>query len=90
MCHCEIERVARRICENLGLDPDTRVQHAYGDTMTPAEYEREVGGSIPMIALYSQRWMLYRGSAAHAIATQSALLSEEDDHATRQDPRRRG
>lgn len=73
----EIERVARGICHHLGLDPEEPVSHAYGETMTPAEYEREVGGSIPMIALYSQRWMLYRRSAAHALAIQAALDDPE-------------
>ena len=69
----EIESVARNFCEALGLDPDKRVLHGYGDTMTPSEYEREVGEVVPMVALYSPRWMIFRGDAARALAARAAL-----------------
>ena len=74
----EIESVARNLCKSLGLDPDKRALHGYGDTMTPAEYDREVGDAVPMIALYSPRWMIFRGDAARALAARAALNREPD------------
>lgn len=69
----ELERVARRICSGLGLDPDSHVGCGYGDDRTPQEWAADTSGSIPAVMLYMPRWRLYRGRAAEAIATKMAL-----------------
>ncbi len=71
-----IEKVARQICTNLGVDPETEVCWGYGDDMTPAEWQENVGdagGFIPDIALQGPRWRLYRPKAALEIASHHAV-----------------
>lgn len=74
----KIERVARAICANLGLDPEEIVRHGYGEPMTPAEFRKEAGNTIPMVALHSPRWCIYRALAAEAMAVQKALQEERE------------
>jgi hypothetical protein len=73
-----IERVAKAICVNLGLNPDDSVPCGVGDDFTPAEWidYRSKSDSIPMVMLYLPRWRLYRGHAATQIAARAALDAE--------------
>lgn len=77
----QIELVARAICVNLGLDPDSTVGSGFGDDMTPAEWDEYVSGPgagfIPDIMLFLPLWCKYRRNAALAIATQDALESSK-------------
>jgi hypothetical protein len=68
----QIEEVARRICAELGLDPDGQVMAGVLDVGTPKEIA-EFGGYIPDVCLHVPRWETYRGKAALAIATEVAI-----------------
>lgn len=63
----EVERVARRICDSLELDPDEMVAHGFGADFTPSERDH-LGSAVPGHAINSPRWRLYRGEAASVIA----------------------
>lgn len=78
----EINRIARAICENLGLDPDEKVEIAYGRRMTPQEMHEtgleRPGSSSPYkdMLFRGARWETYRPQAALAIATRRALTED--------------
>lgn len=70
----QIDLLARGICENLGLDPDERVMHGWGDDLTFSERGPE-GSAVPGVALYSPRWQTFRAQAEMALAIQAALAN---------------
>lgn len=72
-----IEKVARSICANLGIDPDEQVGHGYGGDFTPREWADHNSNMIPAIGLLSPRWRLFRGQAAMAIATSMAVTEAQ-------------
>lgn len=73
----EIERVARAICTNQGLDPDETVSHGYGADFTTGEWAERGSNCVPASGHYSPRWRLYRAKATEAIAIHRALRGEE-------------
>ena len=82
MTNEEIEKVARAICVELGIDPEEQVGHGFGANFTPADWAEHKSDTIPAIALYSPQWALYRGQAALAIASAKAVsaLAEPRKH----------
>lgn len=67
----EIERVARRICAELGFDPDERVGH--GELAVMTDFERSKVSVVHDVLTYSPRWRLYRDKAALALAMAKAV-----------------
>lgn len=68
-----IERVARQICVNLGLDPDETVGTDAFGCDTPWERATRESDVMPMVFLQVPRWRTYSWKASEAIATQKAL-----------------
>jgi hypothetical protein len=74
----EIERVARLICTNLGLDPDESVGGGVYDCDTPAERAARNTDFVPDVYCFHQRWRTYRWKAAEAIAIAAAIRKGSD------------
>lgn len=72
-----IERVARAMCVNLGLDPDEVVDAAIVAVRTPIERREIFKGDqrayLPDILLSAPRWRAYCGQASEAIAARLAV-----------------
>lgn len=67
-----IEKVARAICKNLGLDPEHQLYTGAFSIMTPKE-KIENGPSVHDVAWQVLRWQTFRATAAEAIAIKAAL-----------------
>lgn len=77
----QIERMARAYCRHLGIDPDGLMGHGYADALTDGELATDPiiahGGTMPLVAIYSPRWMLRRRDVVRAWAMRLALNEEE-------------
>lgn len=72
-----IEEIAKALCIADGIDPNHNVGHDYLDAMTDQE-RAEWGRSnhaVPMVALYSPSWRMYRKVAARII-TQRKIMKQ--------------
>ncbi|NBT33330.1 MAG: hypothetical protein EBT13_15930 [Rhodobacteraceae bacterium] len=74
MDDAQIERVARRICQAHGFDPDEVVTGGYESDMTRAEIEDR---ALVFDAMWDmERWRTFRREAADALAIKQALEGE--------------
>jgi hypothetical protein len=76
MSDVQIEKMARRMCKNMGLDPNEIVAHGVLDTLTEKERLKYSEG-VPMVAVYSPRWQLYRAEAEKALSSQRVAEIKE-------------
>jgi hypothetical protein len=67
----QIERVARRMCLFMRLDPDEIITYGHGDDMKVAE--RASLSSFYSVALHGSRWETYRAVAEQHIAASMAI-----------------
>lgn len=70
----QVEKVARAMCVRGGFDPDERVLAGYTSDMTA--WERAVVTYTPDVAIYKQRWRLFRGEAANAVVAHEVLAGD--------------
>ena len=76
MTNEQIESVARRICEELGLNPDQYVSTTTDGIMTSQEIFLHYGSKgYGVYDTNVQRWQTYRNQAALAIASYRAVVA---------------
>ena len=68
----EIEAVARKMCIELGLDPEQMVNHGFDADMTPSE-RATLGDAVPSMLCNSPQWRVWRYEAAIAIAAHRSI-----------------
>jgi hypothetical protein len=73
----DIERVARKMCEKMGIDPDNTILAGHPDIETDEEQAAQEDSNgmrfVYDVALYVPQWMIYRKDAARAIASITSL-----------------
>lgn len=69
-----LEPLARRICEEMGLDPDEQVGTDVLGYLTKKERQDKYPDWIPAVAMYVKRWRLYRDKADEALAINRAMF----------------
>lgn len=67
-----IERIARKFCEGIGIDPDEVVRRNHACYMLEGEYKPVGMDDVP-----GRLWQLYRADVQRALAMQDALAWED-------------
>lgn len=83
----EIDDFAKRLCANLGLDPDAPTQTDYFGPRTNAEIAayraKSASPGMPLVSVFCPLWKIYRKEAELALAvelTRAQILAEREQN----------